>query len=123
MAMGSAERIRADPVRSEEIGLMADELIGGEVEDCGVDVADVVCDQELVALLDEGEIVLLGSVDDIAIGNGEVANDVVTAREVEGVGTVSAREVVMALAAIEGVVALAAFEDVVKKPTFEGVVA
>ena len=39
MAMGLAEGIRADPIRSEEIGVMVDELIGGEVEDCGVDVA------------------------------------------------------------------------------------
>lgn len=102
---------------------MADELIGGEVEDCGVDVAGDVCEQELVALLDEGEIVLLRSVDGISIGDGEVANDVVIARKVEGVGTVSAREGVMTFAAVESVVALAAFEDVVKKPTFEGVVA
>ena len=102
---------------------MTDELIGGEVEDCGVDVAGVVCEQEMVALLDEGEVVLLGSVDGIAIGNGEVSNDVDTAREVEGVGTVSARESVMTLPAMEGVVALAAFEDVVEMTTFEGVVA
>ena len=79
MALGLAELIRGDPVRSDEIGLMADELIGGEVEDCGVDVAGVVCEQEMVALLDKGEVVLFWSVDDIAIVDEEVANGVVTA--------------------------------------------
>ena len=69
----------ADLIRSEEIGLMADELIGGKVEDCRVDVAGIVCEQEMVAFLDEGEVVLLGSVDDIAIVDGEVADGVVTA--------------------------------------------
>ena len=58
---------------------MVDELIGAEVEDCGVDVAGMVCEQETVALLDEGEVVLLGSFDDIAIGDGEVADGVLTA--------------------------------------------
>ena len=57
---------------------MADELIGGEVEECGVDVAGVVCKQEMVALLDEGEVVSFGSVDDIAIVDGEIADGVVT---------------------------------------------
>ena len=79
MALGLAELIRGDPVRSDEIGLMADELIGGEVEDCGVDVAGVVCEQEMVALLDKGEVVPFGSVDDIAIVDGEIADGVVTA--------------------------------------------
>ena len=79
MALGLAELIRGDPVRSDEIGLMADELIGGEVEDCGVDVAGVVCEQEMVALLDKGEVVLFWSVDDIAIVDGEIADGVVTA--------------------------------------------
>ena len=58
---------------------MADELIGGEVEECGVDVEGIVCEQEMVALLDEGEVVSFGSVDDIAIVDGEVADGVVTA--------------------------------------------
>ena len=40
---------------------MADELIGGEVEEFGVDVAGIVCEQEMVALLDEGEVVLFWS--------------------------------------------------------------
>ena len=57
---------------------MVDELIGGEVEDCGVDVAGIVCEQEMVALLDEGEVVLFWSVDDIAIVDGEIADGVVT---------------------------------------------
>ena len=76
MALGLAELIRGDPVRSDEIGLMADELIGGEVEDCGVDVAGVVCEQEMVALLDKGEVVLFWSVQDIAIVDGEVVDGV-----------------------------------------------
>ena len=58
---------------------MIDELIGGEVEECGVDVAGIVGEQEMLALLDEGEVVLFGSFDDIAIGDGEVADDVLTA--------------------------------------------
>ena len=57
---------------------MADELIGGEVEECGVDVAGVVCEQEMVALLDQGEVVSFGRVDDIAIVDGEIADGVVT---------------------------------------------
>ena len=56
---------------------MVDELIGGEVEDCGVDVAGVVCEQEMVALLDEGEVLMYRSFDDISIGEGEIADFVV----------------------------------------------
>lgn len=55
---------------------MVDELIGAEVEDCGVDVAGIVCEQETVALLDEGEVVLFWSVHDIAIVDGEVVDGV-----------------------------------------------
>ena len=69
--------VGADQIRSEEIGLMVDELIGGEVEDCGVDVAGVVCEQEMVALLDEGEVLMYRSFDDISIGEGEIADFVV----------------------------------------------
>ena len=67
------ERIRSDLIR-----LVVDQLIGGDVEDCGVNVAGVVCKQEMVALLDEGEVVLFWSVDDIAIVDGEIADGVVT---------------------------------------------
>ena len=55
---------------------MVDELIGAEVEDCGVDVAGVVCEQVTVALLGEGKGVLFWSVDDIAIVDREVVDGV-----------------------------------------------
>ena len=66
----------ANLIRSDEIGLMVDELIGAEVEDCGVDVSGVVCEQETVALLGAGEVVLFWSVHDIAIVDREVVDGV-----------------------------------------------
>jgi len=65
------------PGRSEQIGLMVYELIGGKVEQRGLDVAGVVCEQKVLALLDEGKVLLFGSVDDIAIGYGEIEDFVV----------------------------------------------
>ena len=55
---------------------MVDELIGGEVEERGVDVAGLVFEQEVIALLDKGEVVLFWSVQDIVIVDGEVVDGV-----------------------------------------------
>ena len=53
-------------IQSEESGLMTDELIGGEVEDCGVGVGGLVFEQEVIAALDQAKVEVVGCLDHIA---------------------------------------------------------
>ena len=62
-----------------QIGLMGEQLVAVDVEQRGFDVVVQVCEQQVIALLDEGEVVLFGSSDDIAIGDGEITDGVLTA--------------------------------------------
>ena len=101
---------------------MGEEIVAVDVEDGGFDVVCVVFELEIFSLLDELKVEAVGCLDDIAIVDGEVFDNVFAFGELEGVRAFTAGEGVLAFAAKEGVVARAAMESVVECVTFEKVI-
>ena len=71
--------------RSDEIGLIGDEIVAIDVEEPGFDVVVLVFEQEVIAALDEAKVAVVGCLDDIAIVDGEVFDGVLAFREAEGI--------------------------------------
>ena len=64
------------PIRSDEIGLMGEQVVAVGVEQRGFDVVVQVFEQEVIAALDESKVEVAGCLDDIAVCNGEVVDGV-----------------------------------------------
>ena len=101
---------------------MIDQVIPVDVEQRGFDVVVCVFEQHMIAALDEAKVEVVGSIDDIAICNGEVIDGVFAFGEFKDVCTISSNQGVLAFAAKEGVVARSAMETVVECVTFEKVI-
>ena len=71
--------------RSDEIGLIGDEIVAIDVEEPGFDVVVLVFEQEVIAALDEAKVEVVGSFDEIAISDGEITDGVFAFGELEGV--------------------------------------
>ena len=109
-------------VRSDEFGLIGEEIVAIEVEECCFDVVVQVFEQQVIAALDQAKVEVVGSIDEIAICDREITDGVFAFGELEGVGAFTAGQGVLAFAAKEGVVARSAMEAVVECVTFEKVI-
>ena len=101
---------------------MVDQVIPVDVEQRGSDAVVCVFEQQMIAALDEAKVEVVGSIDDIAICNGEVIDGVFAFGEFKDVCTITSNQGVLAFAAKEGVVARPAMEAVVECVTFEKVI-
>ena len=77
-------QIRSDQIRSDQIGLMLEQLVAVDVQQGGVNVV-VVGEDEVVAVLFKREVDGCVDEDLIAVGDGEVLDGVAAAGESEAI--------------------------------------
>ena len=76
--------VRSDQIRSDQIGLMLEQLVAVDVQQGGVNVV-VVGEDEVVAVLFKREVDGCVDEDLIAVGDGEVLDGVAAAGESEAI--------------------------------------
>ena len=90
----------SDQIRSDQIGLMLEQLVAVDVQQGGVNVV-VVGEDEVVAVLFKREVDVFFDQDLIAVVDGEVLDGVAADGELKAIRSGSAAECVVAIATVE----------------------